>query len=265
MPRIATVARQLRTHAYSFARRSSLFPGRVDTVVECKTDQKVVALTFDDGPDPVYTPQVLNVLSRYSVPATFFLLGRNIVEHPHVAREVYRRGHAVGNHTFTHPLLPRCGVLDAMRELTSCHRALRDVVGVKSRLMRPPYGEQSVAAFAVAQALGYWIVHWSVPGDDWSGESAVDIASKVRSSVRPGAIVLLHDRLERTMHAADGEAQPESIRDRTPTIDALPLIIEPLLRSGYRFLTVPDLLALDRRHGRHWSRTTRASAEPRVE
>lgn len=210
------------------------------TVVSSRTKTNVVALTFDDGPDPASTPAVLDVLDRFEAEATFFVLGRNVAAHPELARRIVGVGHAIGNHSFSHPDLRRCGAVQIAGEFIRCARALRRATGVRPRFLRPPFGFQSPAAGLIARALGYTVTHWSISANDWRGEPAAVLVDRVLSQLQPGAIILLHDALE---------PPPESSTlvvsyDRVATVDALPRIIEGIRNEGYRLVTVPQLLCL---------------------
>ena len=129
------------------------------TIVGCDTTRKVVALTFDDGPNPDATSSIVEILARYQVRATFFFLGRQVAAYPNVARQVFEAGHVIGNHTFTHRRLVGCSPMTVARELLQCQRAIREAVGVKPKLMRPPFGAQDATAFLTALLLGYPVVN----------------------------------------------------------------------------------------------------------
>lgn len=213
-------------------------------MVGCQTSQKIVALTFDDGPNPVYTPQILDVLAHYQVKATFFLLGRNVAAHPHLARTVVQTGHAIGNHTFTHPYLPDCGPLGVARELSQCQRTIREVIGVAPEIMRPPYGAQAPESFLTARMMGYKVIHWSAAGEDWQGDPAPLLAERILSRIQPGGIILLHDSWEPPPDQTEWRPAYDLFQDRTPTLQALPLIIEPLQSQGYQFVTLPQMIQM---------------------
>jgi peptidoglycan-N-acetylglucosamine deacetylase len=196
-----------------------------------------VALTFDDGPGPA-TEAVLDALGRYDARATFFVCGRNVGPHESVLRRARDQGHAIGNHTFHHALLPGLGARAIWREIRDGRRAIEDAIGVRTTLFRPPFGPQSLQSFLLARASGHRVICWSVTGDDWAGESASLVAGAVKARVQPGAIILLHDRLE----AAEPPARP----DRAGVVEALPLILDHLGALGIRSLPIPELLRMGR-------------------
>jgi peptidoglycan/xylan/chitin deacetylase (PgdA/CDA1 family) len=204
-----------------------------------KTTEKLIALTFDDGPTALYTPLVLDTLAQHKVRATFFMIGEQVLAHPNLTRQVAEAGHAIGNHTFRHPALVGLGVGAVADEMRRCQRALRDHANVNTRFMRPPFGLRDTTAHWVLRGLGYQIINWSVSGDDWRADATAEsIANTVLSAAQPGSIVLLHDGCG----AVPGQiAANDSGTDRTPTVQALPHIILSLRKIGYRFVTLPQL------------------------
>lgn len=181
---------------------------------------KVVYITFDDGPSP-YTPQVLRVLSRYGVHATFFEVGQNVAAHPSLTSEVYRRGNSVQNHTWSHPDLRRMSASQFAYQVSATDRQIRARTGYRPCCLRPPYGAQNAAVRGRAAALGKKVVLWTVDPRDWSRPGAGAIRSRVLSHVRPGSVVLLHD--------GGG--------DRSQTVAALAGILRTLKARGYTFAT----------------------------
>ena len=221
------------------------------TIVGVETDQRLIALTFDDGPDPQWTPAVMETLARLGAKGTFFVLGRNVESHPGLVRQLLADGHAIGNHTFSHSCLAHHGPGHVVRELGACHRAIKQATGQSVWLMRPPFGAQTIDTFLTAHLLGYRTIHWSASAHDWLGEPARVLADRVLAAAGPGAIVLMHDGWQ---PPPDGSVpgNAATLADRTATIEALPLIIEPLSRDGYRFVTVPELLAAGSPRRKRW-------------
>lgn len=219
-----------------------LYDDYLGTVVRAVTEERIVALTFDDGPTEA-TPQALAILDHYGVKATFFQLGRHIRANPHIAREVVARGHAVGNHTFSHPHLSKLSPLQVRQELQQCQQALHEATGLRPVIMRPPYGSQRPNTVLTARLLGHVTVHWSVAGDDWQGDSADVIAARVLDQCQPGSIIVLHDGWLPNEDMPWSTEQQNAFADRTPTLEALKLIIEALQGQGYRFVTIPEMLA----------------------
>ena len=209
------------------------------STVAVRTDEKLIALTFDDGPDPDSTPRLLEVLARHGATATFFMVGARAARHPELVERIAAAGHEIGNHSWDHPSLPRLSselVADQLRRA-------RTVLAPRGRaLMRPPYGHQDLRTHRVARRLGYRPVFWNVSGEDWQGTDAETIAGKVLDKAGPGSIVLLHDSL--------CTFEDPAFRDRAPTIAAVEMIIER--RPGYRFVTVSELLRRGAAVDRYW-------------
>ena len=209
-----------------------------------ETTERVIALTFDDGPNPLYTPQILDVLAHYQVKATFFMVGTNVRQYPQIVREVQEGGHAIANHTQSHPRLIGRSFAQVREELRLCdqalceverhHQSLRPVMS--DRWFRPPYGAYDITAAVAAQSLNQRMAIWSCSGDDWKGDHGEIVANRLRAGIQPGAIVLLHDGWVTTDTAA--------IQDRSGTVDALRLILPELQAQKYRCVTLPEFTRL---------------------
>ncbi|MDE2482077.1 MAG: polysaccharide deacetylase family protein [bacterium] len=212
------------------------------TLVSGPNDARVVALTYDDGPNPPYTDRILDVLEREHVHATFFVVGRAVRAYPAVVRREVRDGDAIGNHTWNHAHLI---VLDAAQVRASLERtseAIYAASGARTHLMRPPFGARDWLVLDVARRLGYTPVMWSVPlANDWEYPPASVIAARIVPKVRDGSIIVLHDGNRGMLCAA--RHLPKRTCDRSSDIEATRLIVDALKREGYRFVTVPQLLA----------------------
>lgn len=240
--------RRLAWRGYYYACENRLQP-----IVSCRTTRKIVALTFDDGPHPEYTPPILEILAEYRIKATFFLLGRNVAAYPETARQVARAEHAIGNHTSAHPCLAECRPIEVARELLRCQRTIRQAIGVVPRVVRPPFGTQGPASHLIARMMGYAVVNWSASGEDWQGDPAPVVAERVLADVQPGGIILLHDGLELPPHQTAWRPGNDLFRDRSATIEALPLIIEPLQSQGFQFVTLPEMIRVGSPVRQSWS------------
>lgn len=152
-----------------------------------------IALTFDDGPHPVYTPQVLEVLSRYSVRATFCCVGEDADRYPHVLREIADGGHQIANHSWSHPQLTHLGSGQARRQLARTSEVIARTVGTPPTLARAPYGIWNERTLAMCADLGMSPLGWSVDSRDWARPGIGAITATVMRHLRPGAIVLSHD------------------------------------------------------------------------
>jgi peptidoglycan/xylan/chitin deacetylase (PgdA/CDA1 family) len=193
---------------------------------------KQIALTYDDGPNDPHTLHLLEVLAKHNVKATFFMIGRYIQQRPNIAREVARAGHAIGNHTFTHPLLIFKSDGEIRRELSGCRAALSDAVGQHTNLFRPPFGGRRPAVLRIARELGLQPVMWNVTGYDWNAPPADVIERKVANRIRGGDVILLHDGGHKQMGA-----------DRSNTVAATDHLIERYKSEGYEFVTIPRMMS----------------------
>ena len=200
-----------------------------------RTEERVVALTFDDGPCRPYTEQLLDILEREGIRATFFMVGKNVRREPNLAAEVASR-HAVGNHTFTHPHLTWSRPRTVRDELQRGQEAVHDATGVLPHLFRVPHGWYGPQVISTAGELGLRCVGWSVMAWDWNRPPPGVIQHRILRGVRPGGVTLLHD-------GQDTDAFPRA--DRSHTIAAVPHIICSLKESGFGFITLPELISLD--------------------
>ncbi len=196
-----------------------------------------VALTFDDGPDPVWTPKILDILHDKGAPAAFFLLGQQAENYPGVVRRIVAEGHEIGSHTYTHANLSLAGEQRTRIELDATQRLLQTITGRSTTLFRPPYEADSrpsqlseVTPLVVAQDLGYITVMESIDPEDWERPGADVILQRVKQQRRNGSIILLHD--------AGG--------DRSQTVAALPQIIDYLRARGDQIVSIGQLLGLTR-------------------
>ncbi len=188
--------------------------------------EKVVALTFDDGPWKNHTEQILDILKKENIKSTFYFVGRAIEENPAIAKLVVDQGHALGNHTWRH-IMEDMDVATAAEELGNTARLIYQTTGVKTTLMRPPGGNLSGELVNYAKQQGFMVTMWSADSSDYM-VSAPLIVDNVLSNTKPGGIILLHD--------GGG--------DRSATVEALPQIISALKGQGYKFVTVPELMEL---------------------
>ena len=195
-----------------------------------RNDGRAIAFTFDDGPDPEFTPQVLDVLAEHEARATFFVVGVRARRHPELVRRMIAEGHAVGSHTWSHPRPWTIGGLETLREYRGGRRAVEDVTGRPVRLFRPPKGYLNgrIALAALAARLEVWL--WTLDPEDWQPGVTADQLLKRLDSVRPGEVVLLHDGLE--------DALAPQAEDRSATVDALPRMIELARGRGLELVTL---------------------------
>jgi len=185
-----------------------------------------IAMTFDDGPHPQNTPRLLDILRARNVKATFYVIGRSVDLYPQIVRRTVAEGHEVGNHSHTHRLLSKLSDSELRMEMARCRDAVGRAAGVRMRTMRPPYGGLTQRQRELVHAeFGYPTILWAVDPLDWKRPGAPVITSRILGGTQAGAIVLAHD-----LHAQ--------------TVDAMPATIDGLLRRGFKFVTVSQLLAM---------------------
>ena len=196
-----------------------------------------LALTFDDGPDPTWTPKILDVLKARGVRATFFVLGENAQAHPELIERAVAEGHLIGNHTFTHPELKNVSALRERLELTATARLLEWIAGIRPVLFRPPFHAddafdepRAAEAIALAASFGYRTLGHDIDPEDYAQRDPAEIARRVLAKAHSGSVILLHD--------AGG--------DRSATVAALPLIIDGLAASGVQLVPADELFGLPR-------------------
>ena len=187
-------------------------------------DPKQLALTYDDGPNDPHTLNLLDVLAKHGVKATFFVIGKHVAAKPAIARRIAAAGHTVGNHTYTHPNLAFCNEERIRRELSDCEKILQDTVGDHSKLFRPPFGARRPRVFKVARDMGFTPVMWSVTCYDWKPTTAERVERHAVRQISRGDIILLHDG----GHIALGA-------DRAHTVAATERMITRFKPEGFSF------------------------------
>jgi len=213
------------------------------TLVSGPPDRRVVALTYDDGPNPPYTNEILGVLRAEHVRATFFVVGRAVAAYPGVVKLEAADGNAIGNHTWSHGHLVLYDAGGLRRTLERTDAAIYAATKQHSRIMRPPFGSRDWLVLDEVRKLGYTPVMWSVPlANDWEYPPAHVIASRVLRYARDGAIIALHDG-NRGIVCSAAQVSPRTC-DRSADVGATRLIVETLKREGYHFVTIPELLRM---------------------
>ena len=185
-----------------------------------------IALTFDDGPHRCYTPEILDVLDGYGVKATFFVIGENCRENLGIVRRELDSGHEIGNHTYSHPHLTNITAEKLFGEIVCTENILFEVGEYRPKLFRPPEGVYSLTVSGTLERLDYIPILWTVDTTDWKHPSAEKIAKTVTDNVKPGSIILCHDY----------------VSGKSNTAAAMRLFIPELLKRGYVFVTVSELL-----------------------
>lgn len=205
---------------------SSRYP--LEVYIKGSGQQKRVALTFDDGPDRIWTPQIAQILTNYGVEGTFFVTGNMVNQNPDVLRNLYQQGHEIGNHTWDHPQLPKLSNTQVNQQISRTETAILNVIGRKTRLFRPPYGALSEAVIQQLRNNQYKIILWNVDSVDWSGIPAQTMINNVLAHTGPGSIILFHSGFGRG--------------GLSNTVQALTQIITKLREQGFSFSTVSQLL-----------------------
>lgn len=207
--------------------QSNIYTGKV--VGKGKTSGKMVALTFDDGPSKTYTPQVLAVLKKYKIKATFFMCGAQVTYYPELVKQISCEGHEIANHSFSHPNLykdksKRGAVIAA--EVVKTNALIEKLVMIKPAYFRAPYNYRDVETIKAINDLGLIYVSWTFSVSDWEKPAPEVMINIFKKNLIPGSIILLHD--------GGG--------NRNNTIAALPGMIEFALNKGYRFVTLGEIL-----------------------
>ena len=206
-----------------------LFPVNVsaeDVIYSWKSNYKKIALTFDDGPHPTRTKEILDILDEYGIKATFFVVGQNAEWYSDVLKEEYLRGHEIGNHSFDHTDMKLLGYNDICTQIEATEKTVYENTEYRTKVMRPPGGLISETVLKAAEQEDYKVICWSVDTRDWAHTPVNDIVKNVFSSVDDGDIILFHDY----------------ISGYSPTADALRIIIPKLIEEGYAFVTVSELI-----------------------
>ena len=185
------------------------------------TGNKVIALTFDDGPGP-YTAHLLDILDQYGARATFFLIGSKVSGQASVVRSIQARGHQLGNHSWSHPELPKLSVDQIAGEIDRTNEAIRQATGVKPSILRPPYGAVNGVVLEQLRLRNMSSILWSVDTRDWADRNSQIVCSRAVAGARPGAVILMHD-----IHQT--------------SVNAVPCILSSLKQQGYSFVTIQRL------------------------
>ncbi|MGE7948980.1 polysaccharide deacetylase family protein [Lysinibacillus sp. NPDC093688] len=195
---------------------------------DINTDEKVIALTFDDGPHKKYTPAILDILDKYNAKATFFIVGENAEKNPELAYRIHEEGHELAIHTYTHPF--RTNISNLMKEIKQTHATIYGITGYAPVLFRPVKGQYTDSMIDAIAKAGYKVVMWSWHLDtfDWKSPGDKKITNTVLKGAKPGSVVLFHD--------GGG--------NREQTVRALEKILPELENQGYKFVTISELLEI---------------------
>ncbi len=210
---------------YAYAK---YYPENRDNIyVHMQTDQKTVALTFDDGPHPQKTQKILDVLKKYGVRATFFVIGENAKKYPEQLQMIVADGHEIGNHTYDHKSLYKQSEDTLCQSVEKCKQTIKEITGIETVYFRPPEGYMNDAIAMSMNHKGYNVILWRVDTYDWKGLSGDQIAKNVLNTVKNGDIILMHDYIWRKSY----------------TEKALDIIIPELQKQGYSFVTASEVIS----------------------
>lgn len=190
------------------------------------TEEKVIALTFDDGPHPLYTEKILDLLKKYDAKATFFVIGENLKLYKETVKKAVDEGHEIGNHTYTHPHLSGLNEEELLQEIKKNEYLIEALTKKPTSLFRPPEGYCGKSVRTLIKERGYRAILWDVDTRDWAGTSAAEIIKMVQETVHPGSILLFHDYTGK----------------QSATLAALTVLLPWLKEEGYLFVTVSELL-----------------------
>lgn len=219
-------------------------PGSRNRYGSVSTNQRILAMTFDDGPHPSNTPRLLDLLAKRNVKATFYVTGNNVQRYPQIVARMVREGHEVANHTWNHPYLTKISDTQIRSELQRTAKAIYAAAGVYPRTYRPPYGAINERLRGwIYKEFGYPTITWNVDPNDWQKPGPSVVASRLVSGARNGSILLAHD-----IHAG--------------TITAMPSALDQLLAKGYRFVTVTQLINAGRMGSNSPQESPSAPQEP---
>ena len=205
--------------------------GKSDGVyTRVSTEEKVIALTFDDGPHPVLTPKILDVLDKYEVKATFFVVGKMARSYQGTLKSIALSGHEIGNHTYNHLAENNSNSDKIKNEILLTEDTVFELTAKKTFLFRPPTGYCCESAVRMTREMGYTTVIWDIDTRDWAHTPPEKILDEVKKYAKNGSIILFHDFIGKD----------------SPTIEALELVIPWLKEQGYKFVTVGEMLELER-------------------
>lgn len=195
-----------------------------DLPIYCvKKDYKTVSLTFDAAWGNEDTGKLIEILGKYGVKATFFVVGEWVDKYPESVRQLFDAGHEIMNHSNTHPHMPQLTPAQVAEQVNACDDKIEKITGVRPFLFRPPYGDYDDRVIAALRALGHFTIQWDVDSLDWKNPEPSEISERVLKKVKPGSIVLFHNAAK-----------------NTPA--ALPAVIEGLMKEGYGFSKVSELI-----------------------
>ncbi len=192
-------------------------------IYSVETEHKTIAISFDAAYGDQYTPRILDILDEYNVKTTFFLVGFWVDKYGDVLEEIHRRGHEIGNHSTTHPQMSKLTVDEIKKELQTTSEKIKAVTGKAPILFRPPFGDYNNKVIETAQELGYYSIQWDVDSLDWKEFGVEPVVDRVLKKVNKGSIILFHNNAKYVA-------------------DFLPIILDRLIKEGYKIVPVSELI-----------------------
>lgn len=218
--------KQRKAAVMSWVKLHHMFPSTF--IMNGPRSRKLVALTFDDVPDPRYTPAILDILARHDVCATFFVVGSRAAKYPAIIQRMSREGHIIGNHSYNHALYSKLPQEKFEYQIWRTNVIIRHLTGLSPRFIRPPYGEVLPSQVRWGMRNGYTIINWDVDSEDWrQGATSDRVLVNIDRTLQSGSIILQH---------GGGD------EDLSGTVEALPRLISKLRKEGYELVTLPELL-----------------------
>lgn len=206
---------------------------RRGTIYRIRTDKKRVALTFDDGPSPVWTSKILDELKKSGVKATFFMVGHHVQKYPDIARRVAEEGHTIGNHGYAHSVLLYYTPPEIEEEIKYTEHVIRETTGRTTKIFRPPKAWLSKSIKEKIKSMGYDVVLWSLNSKDWVAFNHRDIVRYLAKRVKNGDILLFHD---------SGNVFTTEGGNRNQTVKSISLLARTLQEKGFEFVSVEELI-----------------------
>lgn len=210
------------------------------TVTQVETEKPVVALTFDGGPDPQWTPQYLAILRKYDVPASFFVIGKYVHKHTEIVEDMHREGHVICNHSWDHPSFPLVNTKERRSQVIECEQSILPFL--TNKIFRPPYCDQTWASRYDLRRLGYTVVTANLHAFDWEDRVPDWMAERLITSSKPGDIIMMHDAV-----------CDQRYRSRYHSLKALDMFLKNKSKQ-FTFVTLPDLFKSGRPVLRNWVR-----------
>lgn len=200
-------------------------------ITDVCTSEKAVAITFDDGPNPIYTPQILEIFSEVGGKATFFMIGEQMKKNPEIVNKVANLGHEIGNHTFSHARLSQLKTTECLAEIEGNEKLIEELTGHKPVVFRPPFLDYNDDTISILKRKSYSVIGaQNIEAQDWEQPGVEHIVTKSKTVVKNGSILIFHD----------------GYGDRSQTIEAVRIVVAELLSQNYQFITVSELLKLSK-------------------